>query len=318
MAMFNKEKIIGTLINKFFEDFKIKLLCFLLALGLYLSVGLFIQSTSKTYTVGIKIENLKENLVIANNIPKTVKIVVKDKPDVIDKISNDDFNVRLDLSDIQYPQKIKARLKWDIPAQMKSLFSGIKVDPEELEIETDEVVEKNVSIAINTIGIPAVGYIEKRAIVEPSLVRIQGPKALLEKINSVKTEKISLEGVKESFGRQVGLISDYQSIKVLGKVDIYFEIAEDTDVIKYYFYDAAFNNLKNNLKAKMNDEIEVELKSIKGSIKNINKESVGLFVDCSNINSPGDYFLDVNVKKSNDFNVISISPNKVRVLVEKK
>ena len=60
---------------------------------------------------------------------------------------------------------------------------------------------------------PAIGYIEKRAIVEPSSVRIQGPKSLLEKINSIKTEKISLEGLKESFSRQVGLISIINQLK---------------------------------------------------------------------------------------------------------
>ena len=202
MTMFNKDKIAGNIISRFFDNFKIKLLCFLLALGLYLSVGLFVQRVSKTYTVNIKIENLKENLVISNNIPKTVKITVKDKPDVFDKISDYDFNVRLDLNDVLTPSKIKAKLKWDIPPQMKSLFGSIKVEPEEIEVETDELAEKNVSILINSVGMPAIGYIEKRAIVEPSSVRIQGPKSLLEKINSIKTEKISLEGLKESFSRQ--------------------------------------------------------------------------------------------------------------------
>ena len=35
------------------------------------------------------------------------------------------------------------------------------------------------------------------------------------------------------------------------------------DIIKYYYYDADFTNLKNNLKAKIADEIEIQLKGPK-------------------------------------------------------
>ena len=90
------------------------------------------------------------------------------------------------------------------------------------------------------------------------------------------------------------------------------------DIIKYYYYDADFTNLKNNLKAKIADEIEIELKGPKSSSQDIKKESIGLFIDCSNINNPGEYFLEVNIKKLKDFNILSIKPDKVRVIVSKK
>ncbi len=318
MKKFNKNEVVKDLKSKIFANFKIKIMCFFLAFTMFFFISIFQRST-KIYSSDLKIENLKDYLVISNNIPENIKIIAKDKQDVFNKITEEDFNVRLDLKDIKNPNRYDVKLDWDIPRSMKSFFSTIKVDPKEIEVIIDRLSEKNVAIMINSIGLPANGYIEKSSSVEPSSVRIQGPENILNKIDSVKTETINLEGVTESFRRQVNLTSDYKSVKILGKAEIFYEIVEETDVVKLKFNEANFLNLKQQFKGRVINEILVTFKGPKKTISGVTKDDFVLSIDCANVVYPGEYSYEVNITKSpKGFEVLSTSPNRIKIIVENR
>ena len=315
MKKLNKGNVVKNIKIKIFENFKIKVICFILAIAMYFSIAIF-QRNIKTYSADLKITGLKDYLVISTKIPRTVKIIARDKQEVFDKITEEDFNIRLDLSNITGPNWYRIKLEWDVPKTMRSFFSTIKIDPKEIGLNIEKIAEKNVEIIINSIGTPANGYIVKRTTINPPSVRIQGPKSLINKIKSVKTETINIEGVKESFKRQVRLISNYSAIKVLGKTDLYFEIIEETDEVAFRFYKVYFQNLKKQFKAKIKESILVTLRGPKNSIPNISKDDFALIVDCANIAFPGEYTYNINVEKPENFEVVSKFPERIIVIVE--
>lgn len=302
--------------SKIFRNFRTKFICFLLAIALYFSVAFFMQRSTKTYTTNLKISNLRDHLVISNNMPEKVRIIARDKPRVFNKITENDFNVRLDLAHIRGPNKYNEKLEWDIPEDMKSFFSTIKVIPNEIEINVEELTEKTVKIVINKIGRPAPGYIEKRTTVDPPSIRIQGPKSQVKQIDKIKTEPINIEGVKDSFRRHVDLISDNPMIKSLGKADIYFEIVEETDIVAYKYTRVYFQNLKQQFKASIKRNIFIKLKGPKHEIQNITQADISLIVDCANIAYPGDYTNDIIVKKPAFLTIVSLTPERVNFTVE--
>ena len=303
--------------SSFFNNFKVKLLCFFLAILMYFSISIFQRST-KIYNTNLRIDNLKDYLVIANRIPETIRIIAKDKKDVFDKISEEDFNVHLDLSKVSVGTKSKAKLEWDVPKNMNSFFSSVKIEPAEIEVKVENLVEKNVSIIMNFVGDPAEGYVEKSSYVEPSVVRIQGPESIVSQIDNVKTETINIEGIRESFRREVKLVSDYPMVKILGDANIYFEIIEETDVVSFSFNKAIFQNLKEQFAARLESPVEVSLKGPKSAISNVTKGDFDLIVDCANIAFPGEYSYEVNVKSPKDFTIISKKPERVKIIVEDK
>ena len=318
MKKFNKKEVVKDIKSRIFENFKIKLLCLLLAFVMYFSVSIFQRST-KIYSSDLKIVDLKDYLIISNNIPENIKIIAKDKPQVFNKVTEEDFNVRLNLSDIKTPNTYVRKLEWDIPGSMNSFFSLIKIDPKEITIDIDKLSEKNVDVMINAIGLPANGYIEKSSSVEPSSVRIQGPENILNKIDSVKTETINLEGVMESFRRQVNLTAGYSNVKILGKAEVNYEIIEETDIIRLKFQEATFLNLKQQFKAKVIEEVVVTLKGPKNTLSSVSKEDFGLSIDCANVVYPGEYTYEVNITKMpKNFEVISSKPDRIKILVENK
>lgn len=318
MKKFSNNKFFKKITEKIFINFKIKFICFILAILMYLTVSLFIQRITKTYTAKFKIVNLKDYLIIANDLPETIKINATDKPEIFDKISEEDFNLRLDLSSVKGPGEANFKLKWDIPHIMHSFFSSIVIEPGEFPVKVDMLAEKNVKIIPNKIGDPAKGFIEKRLTIEPPFVRIQGPASIINKINFVKTETINIEGIQESFRRQVNLFSDYSVVKILGKAELFFEIIEATDFVSLKYNNVVFQKLKPQFKAVIKNEITVKITGSKNDIKNLNKNNIVLYVDCDNINFPGEYTCAVNVRKPAYYDVISIMPEDIKVTVEEK
>lgn len=303
--------------SSFFNNFKIKLLCLLLAVLMYFSISIF-QRNTKIYTTNLQVDNLKDYLVIANRVPETIRIIAKDKKDVFDKISEKDFNVHIDLSNISVGTGYKAKVKWDPPKNMNSFFSSVKIEPAEIDVKVENLVEKNVSIIMNFVGAPAEGFVEKSSYVEPSIVRIQGPESIVGKIDNVKTETVNIEGIRESFRREVKLVSDYPMVKVLGDASIYFEIIEKTDIVTFSFNTAVFQNLKEQFSARLESSVEVSLKGPKSTISAVTKDDFTLIIDCANVAFPGEYSYEVNVKSPKDFNIISKKPGRVKIVVEDK
>jgi len=323
MKKFNKGKVVKNIKTGFFENYKIKLACFFLAILMYFTIG-FLQRSTKTFSSELKITNLRDYLVIANELPEMVKIIAKDKKNVFDKVTEEDFNVRLDLSEITNPtsttnnNEIKVKLKWDVPEPMHSFFSSINIEPSELSVRIEKLIEKNVRVILIPIGKEAPGYIIKKVTIDPSVIRIQGPENIINKIDSINTETINIEGVKESFGRQVNLISEYPMVKALGKVNVFFEVVEETGVVAFKYQKIKYENLKKQFKASIKKNITIKLEGPKNSIPKITSEDLILYVDCSGLVYPGEYQLEVKVKKPDEFKIISITPEKINVIIKDK
>ena len=125
-------------------------------------------------------------------------------------------------------------------------------------------------------------------------------------------------GIRESFRREVKLVSDYPMVKILGDASIYFEIVEETDIVSFSFNTAVFQNLKEQFSAKIETPIEVKLKGPKSAISNVTKDDFALMIDCANVAFPGEYSYEVTVKSPKDFTVISKRPERVKIIVEDK
>ncbi|MBN2546120.1 MAG: YbbR-like domain-containing protein [Spirochaetes bacterium] len=318
MKKFNKEHVVKDLKVKIFEDFSIKIICFLLAILMYILTSLFFHRTTHTYSSPLKVENLKNYYVLRNKLPENIKIIASDKPSSFSSITEEDFNVRLDLEKIDRPDTYMIPVQWKIPTSMRSLFGYIKVEPRIIEVQVELIKEKNVKIDENTIGKPSPGYAVNKITIDPPYLRIQGPESLINSINSIKTELINIEGIKESFVRTVDCISDYSTVKILGRANISIEIIEETDIVSLKFNKIMFINLAKQFIAKTQDEITVTFKGPKNQATNLKPENVTLYIDCGSIKFPGEYTYDVNVRKPLDFNIISINPSSIKITVEDK
>jgi YbbR domain-containing protein len=218
MKKYNKKNISTKLKMNFFDKFHIKIICFIFAIAAFFMVS-YLERHEKVFICKLNISGLKDNNILSNDIPEKVKVIVRDKQKILDMLSENDFNIRLDLSKIDSSES-EVTLLSNIPKPMNSLFSSIfssvDIEPSKINVVMEELAEKMVPIDVNYTGIPEADYTITSITINPSEIMIQGPKKTLEKIKNIDTEKIDIDGYKESYHKEVSLINPNDRTKIIG------------------------------------------------------------------------------------------------------
>lgn len=319
----DKKEIFSRLKGMFSRDLNIKVICFLLAIVMYFLIGLS-QRSEKTFIAPLRVTGLRDYYIISNSIPDTLKITAKDKKNVLDKITEEDFNVRLDLSETNTTNTFDVKLKWDAPEQMKSFFSNINVEPDTIKVDIEQKVENMLPILIDYVGEVETGYVLKNTSVKPSNIRVEGPRSIINRqLKHIKTEAINIKGENSSFIRYVKLISPSPNVKIIGpdNVEVTFEITVETDTATFSYYNILTYNLNKQFKARItNLPVTVKVIGPRKKIALLKKQDITLSIDCSSIIIPGDYTYKPSVllPVDDDIKILSIYPNTVKVSVESR
>jgi YbbR domain-containing protein len=300
------------------ENFHIKIICFVLALVMYFTINYF-QQSEKTFSCNLQVTGLRHYLVLSNDVPEQVKVTVRDKPAVLDQITETDFNLRLDLSNVDRPIESRVKLEWDVPNAMRTFFSTVKVEEQKVDIIVQKVAEKSVPVRINKIGDVAFGYMVKRTTIDPPLVRISGPEGIVEETTFIETETIDIEGEIESFRRFVNLYTPSPMIRIIGasKCEVYFEIIKETDVSSFKINKIDIVNLKKPFEATFETRtVTVRVSGPKSELIQLNNSDIALSVDCSPVFLPGPYSYKIQVALPPGFELVSVSPEVLDIEVK--
>lgn len=316
----DKIKLFETLKNTFLVDINIKLLCFLLAVVFYIFVA-YSQLSEKTFVTKIEIKGSDSSLVISNSLPETVKVVLSDKKSVLDKISESDINVVLDLTEpYQNGQGIyTSKLQWNTPKVMKSFFSSITVTPEILSVEIESIKEKSVPVITPSVGELKSGYILKQKKSNPSEVRIRGPISVIDSIDNIETEKIDINGETESFERFLKLNIKNPKVKIIGsdEVSVYYMILKKTESKTVKINKVFVENLNPQFSAVIeNLPLTLTLSGSEAVISSLTESGIVISVDCSNVFIPGEYtYKSFNINTPSDVAVTTLSPKNIVVRI---
>ncbi len=305
-----KNKAIRTsLKDRVFKNFRIKLICFFLALFSYVFIGI-IQRDEQSFICNLEVNGVKDGFVISNSIPTSVKITVNDRKSILSKISKDDFNVKLTV-DAEKAGHYNYNVLWSIPKSVHSFFSTIQVVPDIIPVHLERVVEKSVPTNANYYNLES-NYSIKEISIVPQYVRIAGPESYINGITFIDTERISLRGEFESVKRDIPLVPPYPNIRILSRntATVSFSIISDKITRNFECNKLLFKNLDSEFSAVFkNAPIYVSLTGNKQSLAEISSSDIIISVDCSSIKSVGDYRMPVDVSFMKNAEIVSINPN---------
>jgi len=134
-------------------------------------------------------------------------------------------------------------------------------------------------------------------------------------MSGIETKSIDITGEKSSFKRFVSPNIPYENVKVVGsnRIEVSFEILEVLTRKTYYIEKITFKNLDTDLMTTAENEIiKVDLRT------NDNEKNIRLFIDCSEIENPGDYTKIISADLPTGYYIESIYPDKLKVKVKKK
>ena len=131
------------------------------------------------------------------------------------------------------PQQVKVLLKLDAASAGENIYTvsseniilppGVhlkKVEPSSVTLILDGTITRQVPIQLNWTGKLSDPLILSHAVLEPESITVKGPRKILKEITTLYTEKIPLDAIQASGSREVAVILQPSSLKVVDKKNI--------------------------------------------------------------------------------------------------
>ncbi len=166
-------------------------------------------------TVPIEVHNLPADLVIANQYKKDIEVTVRGPRRLIQEMRQQHISRPVDLgkarpgsmviqndsNSIRFPQGIAVQ----------------RLQPANITLLVDQLVEKEFPITAVTRGKPAAGYVFEEVVLNPARIAVTGPQAYLAQETALKTHQINLDGLHQSSQFQVHLNLSDALVKLIGE-----------------------------------------------------------------------------------------------------
>ncbi len=106
-------------------------------------------------------------------------------------------------------------------AQLADAFVD-RVEPTEVTVSLERVAERSLPVVANIAGSPERGYALSQYTITPPVVRLRGPRTVVENTTSVMTEEISLDGITGDYKTRIGLLHSSPLISFVGPSRVEF------------------------------------------------------------------------------------------------
>lgn len=297
--------------NKITENWKIKVICLILAIGIYL-FGQYVTFKKNELTVPLQVKNAS-NLVYTNEIPRTAKVIVYGDPNQVGLLQEKDFEVYIDLSELVESGTFEVPLHLQLSeraSKMENVEFSLKNDIVTLTLE--HKITALVPVKTNFSGACASGYEVSAIEIYPDLVQITGRASLIEKIPFLETDVINLSGKSSDFTQTVKVINQNSRISLTGDKEVTVTIkikpiktTKKIDSSVVFFY-----SLKNDLSVENpNIDYSLTLSGTKNELEKFVLSPLSVQIDCSEIQSSGTYELPFSVILPSGITLDKIEPN---------
>ena len=189
--------------------------------------------------VPIEIINLPTHLTISNQYKKDIEVTVRGPRSMIQDLRNKNITRPVDLARAK-PGTIVIKNDGDsIPLPMGITVQ--RLQPTNITLLVDELIEKKFQITPVTQGELANGYSLEKIRLDPDHLVISGPKSVLEKGNGLKTYLIDLDNLNRSTTLQVHLNLETELLDLIGETVVTAEIEVSEKMVELTVQDIPVN-----------------------------------------------------------------------------
>lgn len=205
-------------------------------------------------------------IVLSSSSHESANIRIKGKRTLLSKVSRDDINCTVDMSSVTSSGTHR------IPLNVSFNVSGIELvskDPYSLNAEVEDVVTKEIEISVDTIGVPASGYIYDSVEYSLDKVRISGAKGIISKVKKAEV-KVDISDKSESrSGRYKIILKDKDGNEIdekgITKNISYIEVKYNISALKEVKIKPQLSSEKNAQGKKVTATVNPETVKILGS-----------------------------------------------------
>ncbi|RLC22720.1 MAG: DisA protein [Deltaproteobacteria bacterium] len=170
------------------------------------------METLATHEVPVEFMNPDQKMEIISSSASNIKLLISGVKPLINSIKPEQINIKLNLS-----ESVVGINKLSITRENIVLPPGIrlkKIEPSELDITLDTLLEKELPVQPNWTGKLPEGLVMKEAKALPQTIRVTGGGIVLKNISTIYTEKILLDKITESGTAFVNLVLNPASLRL--------------------------------------------------------------------------------------------------------
>jgi YbbR domain-containing protein len=195
------------------ENTGLKVLALLITAVLWLSVASRPVAQVALRNVPILFQNLPESPILEvteTDVP-SAQVYLEGPRDIVDTIRPNEVTVFADMKGVESGVRVK-----QLMIDMSRLPSSVKgvVEPREVRVHVERVIEKEVPVKPRFDGEPPPGYEVIGWQITPPIVRIGGAESRVHDINEVSTETVRLTGHTEPFSENVAIDIGSASVNI--------------------------------------------------------------------------------------------------------
>ena len=207
-------------------------LLILIALALLIGAGLlfYTEKAEITLAVPVAFEHIGHDLIAVHNTP-VLEARLKGPSRVLKALKDRQLSYNIDLSAAK-PGPLFIKISPEM-IKVPRRVSVIEVDPASFTIMIDKRMNKIVPIVADLNKDPAPVYVISRVVTFPSMVRLTGPKSVLDKISAVRTTPVDVGGLTETMKKKVALnLNHNPHIQAIGDSLVEVEIVVEEKMVE--------------------------------------------------------------------------------------
>ena len=299
------------------QNWAIKALSLLFALFLwYFVVGE--DKVDMTVDIPVEIINLPRDLVISNQFKKQLEVTIAGPRGLIRGIANQHVSRVVDLSKATPGSMLVRNDEGAItfPRGIRVL----RVQPPYITLLLDRLIHRELAIKAALSGTPAKGYKVESVSIEPPVLSLTGPQAVLGDQEQLTTTTIDLHNLKASITRQVSLDLKQSLSELIGETTVTVKVKINEETILKQISDIPVTitgsgtpiaAVINPVAVAIKTEIPLSLES--------NQHLQSLFTATVSADdlSPGSHAVPVKVETGMQAKILAISPATVTVTIKK-
>jgi YbbR domain-containing protein len=293
------------------ENWGLKLVSLLLAIGFWFYV-VGEESIEVTKTISLEIQPPTDKLSVVKSSTSFLDVTFQSPRHMFSALSSANIVARHKIEGAQKAGDYSFGVSlndFSLPAPEIRI---VKIFPSFVTVTLDEVIVKKLPIDVELIGEPAFGYrVDQEAVeLDPNAVLVEGPKAVLEKMDKIKTEPIQLVGRVRSFRRTVR-IHQTPELRIVGDGITEVQIPIKAEFSEREFLDVSVKPLGtpvlNHLAKLEAEHIPLVLKGPRAILDQLEVANILAYVEVENLKE-GTYKLPVKFVLPQDLTLKDETP----------
>lgn len=310
---------IKPLLDKLTENWMAKAACIIIACLIYI-FNSYLSLDQKSLPVSLEVQQDGE-MVCTTHIPSSVSVTVRTSRNDVAEVSAAGIKTRLDLSYLTQEGTFDVPVFVDLPSSIIALDPlEVSVYPEKIKVHLEKKIVRTVKVAPQIVGTISNGYVLESARAEPEYISVYGPRSIVQSLNEIQTEGVSVDGRTEDFTQEAKLLSSNRLIRFYDtattNIKVVFGYMQTTREIRRL--PVVLKNLPTGFETASEFTASITVRGPGLILDEYVPITDTLSSDLSDIKAPGEYELPVSVLLPPELHLERLSPESVKVVVKER